>query len=152
MDFVVRSVARVLSSRREVLDDQWSSESSFIVFNDEVPLEALVGLSDFSHVEVVAFADQASDVPPAPWRRRPRGNPAWPEVGIFAQRNKDRPNRLLVSVARVISLTGRRLELDGLDLVDGTPILDVKPVFSWSGLRGERRVAPWSDEIGRGYF
>jgi len=40
----------------------------------------------------------------------------------------------------------------GLDALDGTPVLDIKPVFRWSGPRGEIRVPAWSDELGENYF
>ncbi len=152
MPYEVRAVAHVVGGRSAVVDDGWGPVRATLVLAPEVPAEALVGLTEFSHVEVVALADRASDVPPAPWRRRPRGHPAWPEVGIFAQRNKDRPNRLLVSVAALVRVTTHAIEVEGLALVEGTPILDIKPVFAWSGPRGPLRTARWSDELGAAYY
>ena len=152
MLFQVRSIGTVRSSRVEVLDDTWDRESCYIELDDDVPSESLVGLDTFSHVEVVCIADRAIDVPPAPWVRHPRGNTNWPAVGIFANRNKDRPNRILLSIARVIEVQPRCVVLSGLDAIDGTPVLDIKPVFAWSGPRGETRFAPWSDELGENYF
>jgi tRNA (Thr-GGU) A37 N-methylase len=73
-------------------------------------------------------------------------------VGIFAQRNKDRPNRLLLSIATLVEVEERSLLVRGLDAINDTPVLDIKPVFSWSGPRGELRVAKWSDELGENYF
>jgi tRNA (Thr-GGU) A37 N-methylase len=66
---------------------------------------ALRGLDGFSHCIVVYVIDQAA------WDesrvlRRPRGNPAWPEIGIFAQRAKDRPNRLGVTTCRILGIDG----------------------------------------------
>jgi tRNA (Thr-GGU) A37 N-methylase len=103
-------------------------------------------------VEIVFFADWAEDVPPAPWHRRPRGNPQWPDVGVFAQRNKDRPNRLLLSTVEIGWLSERSFSVRGLDGIDGTPVLDIKPVFRWSVPKGEVRVASWSEELGENYF
>ena len=88
-----------------------------------------------------------------PWHRHPRGNPKWPDVGVFAQRNKDRPNRILLRPRwRSIELAERSFTVRGLDGIDGTPVLDIKPVFRWSVPSGELRVAEWSEELGENYF
>jgi tRNA (Thr-GGU) A37 N-methylase len=152
MDFTVRSIATVRATRHEVIDDNWDGVSASIELASDVPDEALLGIEDFSHVEVIFIADQASDVPPAPWSRHPRGNESWPRVGIFVNRNKDRPNRILATICQVLAHDARSVSVRGLDAVDGTPVLDIKPVFAWSGPRGEFFAAPWSDELGRGYF
>jgi tRNA (Thr-GGU) A37 N-methylase len=73
-------------------------------------------------------------------------------VGVFAQRNKDRPNRLLLTTVTIDTIDTRSFTVRGLDGIDGTPVLDIKPVFSWSGPRGELRVAPWNDALGQDYF
>lgn len=151
MDPILR-VAYVHNERRELADDNWDNFTSVIELADDVPDAALRGLEEFSHVEVVCLAELAQNVPPGPWHRHPRGNPDWPDVGVFAQRNKDRPNRLLVSIAAIEAVGARSLVVRGLDAINDTPVLDIKPVFSWNGPRGELRVAPWSDELGRQYF
>lgn len=152
MEFLVRPVAVVRNERTNPVDDEWNSITSTIALVDEVPAESLEGLASFSHIEVIFLADRATDVPPAPWRRRPRGNPAWPEVGIFAQRNKDRPNRLLSSTVAIVSLQERSITVVGLDAIDGTPVLDIKPVFRWSGPQSSLEAPTWSDELGENYF
>lgn len=152
MDWTVRAVAYIRNDRAEPLDDNWEDVVSTVELADGVPDEALDGLADFSHVEIVFFADWAEDVPPGPWHRRPRGNPAWPDVGIFAQRNKDRPNRLLLTSVEIESLSARSFRARGLDGIDGTPVLDIKPIFRWSGPRGELRTPAWSEQIGENYF
>jgi tRNA (adenine37-N6)-methyltransferase len=149
---ILRVVARVRNERRELTDDNWDDYTSVIELADDVPDVALQGLEEFSHVEVIFLAELAQDVPPGPWHRRPRANPDWPDVGVFAQRNKDRPNRLLVSIAALETIETRSLVVRGLDAINDTPVLDIKPVFSWSGPRGDLRVAAWSDELGREYF
>ena len=148
----VRPIAFVRSTRAEPTDDDWDVETTTIELADGVPDEALIGLAKFSHVEVVSLADRATDVPPGPWRRHPRGRADWPDVGIFAQRNKDRPNRILVSVAQILAVRGRTVAVRGLDAIDGTPVLDIKPVFTWNGPRGPVRQPAWVDELGEGYF
>jgi tRNA (Thr-GGU) A37 N-methylase len=152
VELAVRPVAVVRNCRTEAIDNQWNSITSTIELLDDVPVASLTGLETFSHIEILFLADRASDVPPAPWSRRPRGNPEWPEVGIFAQRNKDRPNRLLSSIATIVAVSERTVTVTGLDAIDGTPVLDIKPVFSWSGPQGLLVTPQWSDDLGERYF
>lgn len=148
----MRVIAYVRNERRELVDDNWDDVLSTVELADDVPTVSLQGLEEFSHVEIIFFAQLAEDVPPGPWHRHPRGNPRWPDVGIFAQRNKDRPNRLMLSVAVVERVDARSLVVRGLDAINDTPVLDIKPVYSWSGPRGELRVASWSEDLGKDYF
>jgi tRNA-Thr(GGU) m(6)t(6)A37 methyltransferase TsaA len=152
MNLNVRAVAYIRNERSEALDDNWDDVVSTVELAADVPSDALRGLNEFSHVEIVFFADWAEDVPPAPWHRRPRGNENWPDVGVFAQRNKDRPNRILLTTVALEEVSERTLRVRGLDGIDGTPVLDIKPVFRWSVPRGELRVASWSEELGENYF
>jgi tRNA (Thr-GGU) A37 N-methylase len=152
MDLSVRAIAYIRNDRSEALDDNWDDVSSVIELAQDVPSEALQGLEDFSHAEIVFFADWADDVPPGPWHRHPRGNPNWPDVGVFAQRNKDRPNRILLTTVAIDEIGERSFRVRGLDGIDGTPVLDIKPVFRWSVPRGELRVPTWSEQLGENYF
>ena len=152
MDHNVRAVAYIRNDRSEALDDKWDDVISTVELAQEVPSESLRGLEEFSHVEIVFFADWAEDVPQGPWHRHPRGNAQWPDVGVFAQRNKDRPNRLLLTTVAIEAIAERSLTVRGLDGIDGTPVLDIKPVFRWSTPRGDLRLAPWSEALGEDYF
>ena len=152
MNLSVRAVAYIRNERSEALDDNWDDVASTVELAADVPSDALKGLSEFSHVEIIFFADWAEDVPPAPWHRHPRGNENWPDVGVFAQRNKDRPNRILLTTVELEEVGERFLRVRGLDGIDGTPVLDIKPVSRWSVPRGELRVATWSEELGENYF
>ena len=152
MTYSVEPIGFVHSSRHEVVDDAWDEETTSIELVDSFGPEALAGLDDFSHVEVVYLFDRVDPGAVHRGTRRPRGNPAWPEVGIFAQRGKDRPNRLGLSTCELLAVEGRRLVLRGLDAVDGTPVLDVKPWFEEFGPRGPVRQPAWSHQLMAGYF
>ncbi|MFN5819570.1 MAG: TrmO family methyltransferase, partial [Novosphingobium sp.] len=84
--------------------------------------------------------------------RHPRGNPDWPKVGVFAQRGRNRPNRLGVSVCRILGVDGTSLLVGGLDAIDGTPVLDIKPVMAEFQPRGEVRQPDWSRELMADYW
>jgi tRNA (Thr-GGU) A37 N-methylase len=152
MNHVVRSIAYIRNERSEALDDNWDDVVSTVELAQDVPSDALLGLEDFSHVEIIFYADWAEEVPPGPWHRHPRGNTDWPDVGVFAQRNKDRPNRILLTTVAIESIANRSITVRGLDGIDGTPVLDIKPVFRWSVPRGALRVPTWSEQLGENYF
>jgi tRNA (adenine37-N6)-methyltransferase len=152
MDWTVRPIGWVRSTRAEPIDDRWDAEWSSIELDDDIPDEALVGLDAYSHVMVVFLFDRADDVPPAPYARHPRGNEAWPYVGVFAQRTKDRPNRLGVTTCRIVRVGQRRVDVEGLDAIDGTPVLDLKPHLAQFEARGDVHQPGWVDELMASYF
>ncbi|MDT0347467.1 TrmO family methyltransferase domain-containing protein [Streptomyces litchfieldiae] len=84
--------------------------------------------------------------------RHPRGNADWPLVGIFAQRGKDRPNRLGVSRCWLLGVEGLDVRVRGLDAVHGTPVLDLKPYMAEFGPQGEVRQPDWATELMRAYY
>ena len=123
-----------------------------VQIDQRFPPEATAGLDDFSHVEVVFRFHGVSDDQVTTDARHPRNNPDWPKVGIFAQRASKRPNRLGVTVCRLLSVDGRTIRVQGLDAIDGTPVLDVKPVMAEFLPRGELRQPAWSSDLMRGYW
>jgi tRNA-Thr(GGU) m(6)t(6)A37 methyltransferase TsaA len=146
-------VARVEGGRHAPIDDQWDSIRSVIAFDPQkFGSDALAGLDAFSHVEVVFHFDRVPDSEIRSGARRPRGRADWPEVGIFAQRGKGRPNRIGVCVCRLEKVEGLALHVRGLDAIDGTPVLDVKPVMKGFLPRGETKEPAWAAEIMKDYW
>ncbi|MGI3786775.1 MAG: SAM-dependent methyltransferase [Janthinobacterium lividum] len=153
MRIELEAVGHVASTRRKLSDDDWDQEVSSITLNAEVfSPDALLALDHFSHVEVIYYFDRVSDSKIERGARRPRGNPDWPLVGIFAQRGKNRPNRIGATVARIVGLEGLTLRVSGLDAVDGTPVLDLKPYMKEFGARGTVRQPEWATELMRDYW
>ena len=153
MDIRMKPVGRVGGGRIEPLDDDWGkSRASIELDPTDFEPTALAGLSDFSHAEIVYVFDRVTDDKIVSGARHPRGRTDWPKIGIFAQRGKNRPNRIGVSVCRIISVSGLRLDVEGLDAIDGTPVLDIKPVMSGFQPRGEIREPDWAREIMSQYW
>ena len=153
MEFTIEAVGHVASGRAEVRDDDWGASRARIVLDaSRFAPEALAGLADFSHAEIVFLFDRVSDDRIEYGARHPRGRKDWPLVGIFAQRGKNRPNRLGVTVCRIIGVDGMALEVEGLDAVDGTPVIDIKPVMREFLPRGELRQPEWAGELMAGYW
>jgi tRNA-Thr(GGU) m(6)t(6)A37 methyltransferase TsaA len=150
-EFRLDPVGVVRSTRNEPEDDQWESEKSSIEMVPPFGERALQGLADFSHCIVVYVFDRAS-WDESKMARHPRGNDDWPEVGIFAQRGKDRPNRLGVAVCRILSVDDSTIQIEGLDAIDGTPVVDIKPWMDEFGPRGTVSQPAWSSELMRDYW
>jgi len=88
-------VGRVVGGRAEVRDNDWGKETAIIRLDaGQYRPEAVAGLDAFSHLEIVYHFDRVPTDKIQTGARHPRGNTAWPLVGIFAQRDKNRPNRL----------------------------------------------------------
>jgi tRNA-Thr(GGU) m(6)t(6)A37 methyltransferase TsaA len=145
-------IGTVHSTRTEPTDDAWDRETTLIRLSDEFDESALWGLDGFSHIEVIYAFHRvgADDVELA--ARRPRGNPDWPEVGIFAQRGKNRPNRLAVTTCTLLGVDGLAITVRGLDAIDGTPVIDIKPYMKEFGPRGHVRQPAWATELMGGYW
>jgi tRNA (Thr-GGU) A37 N-methylase len=151
--FTLTPIGQVCGGRAEAIDDDWGASRAVIRLDPErFTDEALLGLDAFSHAEVIFLFDQVGDDQITTGARRPRGNPDWPRVGIFAQRGKNRPNRLGVSVCRIVAVDGLELAVEGLDAIDGTPVLDIKPVMAGFQPRGDVREPDWARAIMAGYW
>lgn len=143
----------VRSTRTVVEDDNWDAVSAYIQLDaSRFSPHALQGLQDFSHVEIVFLLDRVDPDKVERGARRPRNNPAWPEVGIFAQRAKNRPNRIATTVCRVFRVHQLELHVAGLDAIDGSPVLDIKPWVIELGPRGPVHQPEWMSQLMREYW
>jgi tRNA-Thr(GGU) m(6)t(6)A37 methyltransferase TsaA len=153
MTINLEAVATVIGGRAEPTDDDWDTERAIIELDaDRFTTEAVEGLDNFSHIEIVFHFNRVPEDEIQYGARHPRGNTDWPKLGIFAQRGKNRPNRIGVTVCRLLSVDGMRLEVSGLDAIDGTPILDIKPYMRDFAPRGEIREPSWTGELMAGYW
>jgi tRNA-Thr(GGU) m(6)t(6)A37 methyltransferase TsaA len=153
MDLVLKPIGVVKSARHQPIDDDWDRVASRIELDGaQFAADATAGLRDFSHIEVIYHFDRVPDAEIQTGARHPRGRADWPKVGIFAQRSKSRPNRIGVCVCRLERADGLTLHVRGLDAIDGTPVLDIKPVMKGFLPRGEIREPDWAGEIMREYW
>ena len=151
--YVVEPIGVVRSPRTEPIDDDWGDVVATIELDPRVVgPDSLKGLEEFSHVEIVYLFHLVERGSYERNARRPRGNPDWPEVGIYAQRAKRRPNRLGVSVCALVAIEGIELTVQGLDAIEGTPVIDLKPYMTEFAPRTEVRQPQWSRELMGGYW
>jgi len=149
----IKPIGIVRSTRKTPSDDQWNQETTVIELDSKVfTADALQGLSDFSHAEIVFYMNQVPSEKIEISARHPRNNPAWPKVGIFAQRGKNRPNQIGTTVCRIIRIEGLQLYLEGLDAIDLTPVIDIKPWMREFAPRGEVFQPSWVNELMKDYW
>jgi len=112
----------------------------------------LQGLEGFSHVLVVFWLDQiAAFDPQKQLLRKPRGMDDMHELGVFAQRTKYRPNPIGVTAVELVGIRDHVVSVRGLDALEGTPVLDVKPYIDAFD-RKDVTMPSWVAHVMEGYF
>ncbi len=145
-------VAFVKNERKEVIDDEWEIVVSEITLAENIIEEALEGIETFSHLEIIFYMDKVKDEKAKAQHRHPRNNPDLPKLGTFAQRNKNRPNKIGLTTVELLERTGRVLKVKNLDAIHGTPILDIKPVMKEFEPKGDIRQPEWTEVIMKNYW
>ena len=145
-------IGYVRAERNEIRDDWWGDAVSIIELVKPYGPDSLLGLDQFSHAEIIFVFDRLEPAELVRGASRPRGNPDWPLVGVFAQRTKHRPNRLGATMVEIISVSGSVLTVGGLDALDGTPVVDIKPVMAEFLPRGPVRQPDWSHQLMTDYW
>ena len=128
MTYEITPIGIVRNDRTDVQHtDNWGAVRSTITVDERFGEACLQGLDGFSHVDVLFVFDQLPEPDDGGEPRPYRGRPDLPPMGIFATRGPRRPNRIGTTSCRIESVDGRTLTVLGLDAVDGTPVIDLKP-------------------------
>jgi tRNA-Thr(GGU) m(6)t(6)A37 methyltransferase TsaA len=122
------------------------------VILDETFADGLDGIEAFSHVLVLFWMHRAAEAEPVRMRRRPQGRQDMPEMGIFAQRARHRPNPIGVTAVKLLRRERNRLVVQGLDAINGTPVVDVKPYVPQFDAVESPGVPAWIHRLMEGYF
>lgn len=141
----IRPIGVVRSSAREPRVDGWQLLRSDIIIRHDL-LDALFGIDDYSHIIVVFAFDKVPDSA-RQVRVRPRGDERIPEQGVLATRSQVRPSPIGVSVVRLIRRRRNILRVEGLDAIDGTPVLDVKPYFPNYDAVADAGIPEWARRL-----
>lgn len=136
---------------REARDEAWSNVVSEIRLRSELAA-GLRGLEEFSHVLVLFHMHEAAFKPEDHLLRRPWDRADMPVSGIFAQRARHRPNPIGSTTAALDRVEGSSVFVRGLDAIDGTPVLDLKPHVPVFGSPSAVRQPEWILRLMRGYF
>jgi tRNA-Thr(GGU) m(6)t(6)A37 methyltransferase TsaA len=152
MSYKVKPIAFVSAARQTPVDDCWGGEISKITLVDKIDPSALSGVGNFSHVEVLYLFHGVSEDEVVFSARHPRNNLRWPKIGIFAQRGKNRPNRIGTTICKIAGIYGRVLKVCELDAIDGTPVLDIKPVMKEFLPREPTHQPSWATDLMAKYW
>ena len=145
-------IGHVACDERDPARQDWSRVRSEVVLDGAPDLDAaLLGLADYSHVIVVGWLDRLPEELRERRQAYPSGDERYPLQGALALRGA-RPNPISVTVCRLLGIEGATLRLEGLDLVDGTPVLDVKPYVAQFDAVDSPRVPEWVNRLMERYF
>ncbi len=144
-------IGTVINDVREAVDSDWGKVVSEIRVVPELA-SGVAGLDGFSHAVIVFLMHQADFTPAKHLARHPQDRPDMPLLGIFAQRGKHRPNPIGVTCVRIERVNGGSLHVRGLDAIDGTPVLDIKPHVVAYDSPSDAREPEWIRTLMRGYF
>jgi tRNA-Thr(GGU) m(6)t(6)A37 methyltransferase TsaA len=147
----LQPIAIVKTGVVEPTDENWAGVISELHV-DPGYTEGLRGIEDFSHALIVFWMHRAAFDAATDLVRRPRGRDDMPETGIFVQRAKHRPNPIGITAVRILGCEGAVLSVRGLDAIDGTPVLDIKPYVPAFDRVDDARTPAWIDEIMKDYF
>lgn len=149
-------IGEIVNERKIVEDDNWGEIISIIELNDSFDESALKGIEEFSHLEIIYYFDKVDDTKIITGARHPRNLEHLPEAGVFAQRVKNRPNKLGLTTVKLLRVENKTLHVKGLDAINGTPVLDIKPVFKQFlpqvSYQDEIKQPDWVNEIMKNYW
>ncbi len=150
--YTIEPIAIVRNKRTEPEDDYWGDVISEIIINDKISEESLKGIEEFSHLEIIFYFHLADPAAISISASHPRNNKKLPKTGIFAQRKKARPNMLGTAIVKLIRSEKNILTVSGLDAINETPVIDIKPVMK-EFLPDEKVTQPeWTKEIMKNYW
>ena len=149
-NIILNPIGYVKNSVEAKKDTSWGEDLSTIML-DESYSGGLKGLEDFSHVIILYYLDKASFDKEKHLQRHPQNRDDMPLVGIFSQRGKDRPNTIGMTSVKIVSVDEDTLTVKGLDAIDGTPVLDIKPYYPVYDKK-DAVVPEWVDRLMEHYF
>lgn len=150
--FTIQAIGTIHNERKAIQDDYWGDVVSKIKLGEEWNESSLDGIETFSHLEIIYVFHLVQDDSIQYTARHPRNNPSFPKVGIFAQRGKNRPNKLGATIVELVSREGRSVFVKGLDAVDGTPVVDIKPVMKEFLPKTQTKQPQWATDIMSRYW
>jgi tRNA-Thr(GGU) m(6)t(6)A37 methyltransferase TsaA len=151
MDIKIVEIGHVENDINRQMDINWGSTKSRVVLLDNY-VGGLTGLEKFSHAIIITYLHEAKFISEKHIRRRPRNLPEMPLVGIFSQRAKNRPNPIGLTSVKIIEVFEDSLLVEGLDAINGTPVLDIKPYYPQYDMVGNAIVPEWVNALMKNYF
>lgn len=150
--YSIEPIAIVKNNREKIEDDNWGDVVSEIIISHKISEDSIKGIEEFSHLEIIFYFHLADIAKLSISATHPRENKKFPKVGIFAQRKKARPNLLGSTIVKLIKAEKNVLTVKGLDAVDGTPVIDIKPVLREFLPADKVKQPDWITELMKNYW
>lgn len=141
-EFAIKPVGIVRNSITDIEYHEWKNIVSAVEINPEYT-EALYSIDQFSHIIVIFWFHRSPEFSPSHYKVHPRGRRDLPLVGLFSTRSPHRPNPIGVTVTRLLEKKDNILSVKGLDAVNGTPVLDIKPYIPRGDAVASARIPQW---------
>ena len=132
----------VKNSIKEPKREDWQTVTSEIIINEDLK-EALSRIDEFSHIIVIYWMHKVPPSQRSVIKVHPKANPDLPLVGVFASRSPARPNPIGITTVKLLERRDNVLKVIGLDAIDGTPVLDVKPYIPGNNSSIEAKTPGW---------
>ena len=142
-DITLKPIGFVKNNVKKLRFGNFDDEVSEIIV-DEKFRDALNGIEDYSHVIIVYWMDKIKDYVVT---HKPQGNPDVPTVGIFACRCPRRPNPIAITSVKLLGKEGNKIKVKGLDILDGTPIIDIKPYWPKYDEVKDWKIPEWVNKL-----
>jgi len=142
-DITLKPIGFIRNNIKEPQLGGFDEEVSEIVVNEEFT-DALNCIEDYSHVIIIYWMDKVKKYVIT---HRPQGNPEVPVVGIFSCRCPPRPNPIAITTVKLIGHEGNKIKVKGLDIIDGTPVIDIKPYWSKYDKVENAVIPDWVDKL-----
>ena len=136
-------IGYVKNNVRELRFGDFAKEVSEIIV-DEKFTEALDGIEDYSHIIIVYWMDKVKE---HVIKHQPQGNPEVPIVGIFACRCPARPNPIAITTVKLLERKGNKIKVEGLDVLNGTPVIDIKPHWPQYDKVENAKIPGWVNKL-----
>ena len=145
-DVTLKPIGYVRNRVKEPMPDGWANVESRVIIRPELA-DMLLNLSDYSHVIIVFWPHEVpADVRGSKPQLHPRDDEANPLMGVLATRSQIRPNPLLTTPVPLLAVNDNVLKVRGLDAIDGSPVLDVKPYLPFYDSIADARLPKWVED------
>lgn len=138
----IRPIGVVRNGERERLAG-WEHVRSDLIFRDDL-MEALDAIEGYSHIVVIFYLHGVPEEERVSGRIHPRGDPQYPLQGVLATRSQRRPSGIGITVVPLLRRRKNILRVEGLDAIEGTPILDIKPYIPHYDSVSDARIPDWA--------
>ena len=142
MEINLPPIGFVKNSIKEPKTEDWQTVTSEIIIDEDLK-EALSRIDEFSHIIVTYWMHKVPQSQRSIRKVHPKANQNLPLVGVFASRSPARPNPIGITTVKLLERRDNVLKVIGLDAIDGTPVLDVKPYIPGNNSSTEAKTPGW---------